>query len=380
MSHSEIGDMRVVRARGSSALASPADALRAALSALVGDLVRQGAAPHDIARITFHAPNPEAWHMARREIDLAWREVLGGLRKPVFYRTAPGDLVLEAEADVAPARSAPPLWRGMNAPELARQYSPRQQVADMQDVFARWNEDGARFRSHCGGLDIAYGRSRDETLDFYPAARRDAPLWVFLHGGYWQACTKDQHGQFAEGMLAHGFAVANLDYGLAPETSLAEIVLQIRHGLQFLVKEADRLGFDPCRIHLAGHSAGAQLAAMAASDSAGPAIASALLLSGVFDLSPLAHMPMGRMIGLAAEKDVRALSPLFKAVPAARIGLALGALESDEFKRQSAEMATAWGAAAPLLVDNCNHFNLLEGLRTQGPLLDLALHTAVSSG
>jgi acetyl esterase/lipase len=42
-------------------------------------------------------------------------------------------------------------------------------------------------------------------------------------------------------------------------------------------------------MHLAGHSAGAHLAAAAAADPHGPAIASVLLLSGGFDLDPLFH-------------------------------------------------------------------------------------------
>jgi arylformamidase len=176
-------------------------------------------------------------------------------------------------------------------------------------------------------------------------------------------------------MLRRGFAVANLDYSLAPEATLAEIVLQIRHALQFLVGQAGALGFNPSRIHLAGHSAGAHLAAMAAADPHGPRISSALLLSGVFDLEPLFHLPMGASLGLDAG-NWRLLSPLFRQKPAARIGLALGALETEEFRRQSAEMAARWEAAPPLIVEGRHHFSLLDDLREEGPLLDLALRTA----
>jgi len=55
---------------------------------------------------------------------------------------------------------------------------------------------------------------------------------------------------------------------------------------------------------------------------------------------------------------------------------AIGALETDKFKRQSAEMAAAWGAEAPLHIENCHHFSMLEELRRPGSLLDLALRTA----
>jgi arylformamidase len=367
MSHSEI------TVRAASVIGHPADALRDALFTIAGALAKQGATPGDILRLRIKAPAPQAFQRARRDIDLAWRDAFGGLMRPVFHEAAPGDLVIEADAHVPAPRETPPVWRGMTMREIAAAYSPRAQ-ADMREVFGQWNADGAQFRAGQGGLDIAYGPQRDATFDFYPAARRDAPLWVFLHGGYWQACSKDQHGQFAQGMLAHGFAVANLDYSLAPQTPLSEIILQIRHALQFLVAQAPSLGFDASRIHLAGHSAGAHLAAMAASDPHGPRIASALLLSGVFDLEPLRHLPMGAMLGLDAQ-CVPALSPLLRPRPEARIGLALGALETDEFKRQSAEMAARWGAPAPLVVPGRHHFSLLEDLRAQSPLLDLALHT-----
>lgn len=373
MSHSEVSSE--ITERASSSQEDPAAALRECLFALAGALAKQGATPADILRLRITSPAPQAFQLSRREIDLAWRDAFGGLRRPVFHHLAPGALVVEADAHVPAPRAHQPVWHGMTMPELARAYSPRQQ-ADMREVFATWNADGARFRAGQGGLDIAYGRARDAMFDFYPAQRRDAPLWVFMHGGYWQACTKDQHGQFGEGMLRAGFAVANLDYSLAPETPLSEIVLQIRNALQFLAGQAEALGFDPARIHLAGHSAGAHLAAMAASDPHGPEIQSALLLSGVFDLEPLFHLPMGRILGLDAV-NWRPLSPLFREAPKVRIGLAVGDLETDEFKRQSTEMAARWGAPDPLYCAGRHHFSLLEDLRSEGPLLKLALRTAI---
>lgn len=374
LSNMSQSDMRFITARASSSQLAPSDALREALSSVVAECAQQGAAPADILRLRITAPEPQAFHLSRREMDLAWREVFGGLRRPIFYHQ--GAFAVEADGTVAPQRTPAPIWNGMTMPELMRAYAPRLQVPDMQAVFRQWNADGAAARQSAGGLDLHYGRGRDEMFDLYPAARRDAPLWVFLHGGYWQACTKDQHGQFAEGLRAHGFSVAMLDYPLCPETSLREIVLTIRHALQVLRDQATAFGFDASRIHLAGHSAGAHLAAAAAADPHGPEIASVLLLSGVFDLDPLFHLPMGRIIGLSDRAEARALSPLFCPQPKTRVGVALGALETDEFKRQSAEMAAAWGADAPLHIKNCHHFNLLEELRRPGPLLDLALRTA----
>jgi GNAT superfamily N-acetyltransferase len=113
---------------------------------------------------------------------------------------------------------------------------------------------------------------------------------------------------------------------------------------------------------------------MAASDPDGPPVRSALLLSGLFQLEPLTHLPVGRLLGLTPE-NVAALSPLRRAPrPGVRVGVAVGALESEEFKRQSAELANAWSAAS-LTIAGANHFDLLEGL-ISGALLDFARVTA----
>ena len=145
--------------------------------------------------------------------------------------------------------------------------------------------------------------------------------------------------------------------------------------LNFLVREADALGLDPAQLHLSGHSAGGHLAAMALCDPAAPPVASALLLSGLYDLEPLGHLPIGRLLGLDdGERAVR-LSPLARARPIdTRLAFAVGEGESEAFKRQSARLATTWQAPEPLICPG-HHFSMLEGLNG-GALLDLALRTA----
>ena len=136
--------------------------------------------------------------------------------------------------------------------------------------------------------------------------------------------------------------------------------------------EADALGVDAARLHVAGHSAGGHLAAYMAADPLAPPLASAHILSGVVDLEALFHIPMGRVLGLHNIEEARALSPIHRRPRAGtRIAVAVGGDESDEFKRQSAEIAGAWGAPAPLVVAGANHFSLLDDL-IDGKLLTQA--------
>lgn len=352
------------------------EALRAALAQALGKLVAAGAAPAHLTGFVWSGPDPSALHPARAEIDAAWRESFGGFRPSVRLEFAPGDSVRVRASARRPAVPPPlgPLFRGYDFGELARQMSPRNQVADMGAVFAKWSREGAAARARHRGLDIAYGPAREQTLDLYrPIGVARPPVWAFIHGGYWQASTKEQHAQFCEGMLAAGFAVANIEYGLAPETPLARIVEQCRAALCFLAREANNLSVDASRLHVAGHSVGGHLAAMMACDPHAPPLRSAHLLSGVLDLEPLLHLPMGRILGVASMHDVERLSPVrMKPRAGVRVAVAVGGLESDEFKRQSAECARLWGAPAPLIVEGANHFDLLDGLNG-GALLTQAL-------
>lgn len=355
------------RAQGAGVLA-----LSAALSRAMGALAARGAAPAHLTSLHWSGPDPAALHPTRREVDRAWREICAGFRPKVRVEFAGGDeVIVRAHASVpGVAPSIEPVFRGYNASELSRQMSPRGQVPDMGAVFAQWTRDGEAARSQHRALDIAYGPHRDETLDLYrPEGLARPPVWVFIHGGYWQASTKDQHAQFCSGMLDAGFAVANIDYPLAPETPLREIVAHVRAALHFITREADAMGVDAVHMHIAGHSAGGHLAAYMAADPLAPPLASAHILSGVVDLEALFPIPMGRVLGLRSLEEARALSPIhLRPRAGTRIAVAVGGAESDEFRRQSIEIAQAWGALAPLVVAGANHFSLLDGL-VDGELL-----------
>ncbi len=360
------------RAQGSDAVYVLGEALNECLR----NLVAAGAGPHHLTSMTWECGAPQELHPGRRVVDLAWREVFAGFRPPLSVRYGKDDEVtVRASARVPNAPPPPtPVFRNYSVMELARQMSPRNQVPDMLGVFRQWTMDGAHARQRHRGLDIAYGAHRDCMLDLYrPESATRPPVFVFIHGGYWQAATKDQHAQVCAGMLRNGYAVANIDYPLAPETPLSRIVEHVRDALKFLVREQENLAINAAEMHVSGHSAGGHLAAMMASDPLAPPLRSAILLSGIFDVAALAPIPMGPVLGLKDAATVEALSPI-RRMPRSdtRIAVSLGGLESDEFKRQSAEIAEKWGAAAPLHLEGAHHFNLIDGL-TGGPLLDLAL-------
>lgn len=356
----------------------PVEALRDALSDILAGLIAAGCGPHHLREMIWETDRPEDFHLSRHTVELAYREVFAGFHPPI--RLEPGsEAGLTIRARHAAAQPLPEtLVDGYSLRELGRQYSPRLQ-ADMKALFRQWSRDGEAFRARHGGIDLAYGPGRFETLDLYrPAGATRAPIFVFIHGGYWQASDKAQHAQFAQGLLDAGYAVAMPNYGLAPDTPLEASIAQSVAALNFLVREADALGLDPACLHISGHSAGGHLAAMALCAADAPPVISALLLSGLYHLSPLGHLPLGRLLGLDDALRATRLSPIAQPRPqTTRVAFAVGEGESDAFKAQSAALSATWQAPAPLICPG-HHFSMLEGLNG-GALLDLALRTAEGS-
>lgn len=358
-----------------SAEADPVEALRDTLGDILAGLIAAGCGPHHLRGMIWETDRPEAFHLSRHTIELAWREVFAGFRPPIRLQPRKEAGLTIRTRHVAAQPLPDTLVDGYTLRELGRQYSPRLQ-ADMKALFRQWSRDGEAFRARHGGVDLAYGPGRFETLDLYrPTGATSAPIFVFIHGGYWQASDKVQHAQFAQGLLEAGYAVAMPNYGLAPDTPLEASIAQSVAALNFLVREADVLGLNANSLHVSGHSAGGHLAAMALCAPDAPPIASALLLSGLYHLNPLGRLPLGRLLGLDDAARATRLSPIAQPRPrTTRIAFAVGEGESDAFKAQSAALAATWQVPAPLTCPG-HHFSMLEGLNGSA-LLDLALRTA----
>lgn len=117
-----------------------------------------------------------------------------------------------------------------------------------------------------GTTQIAFGADPLQRLDFTPATSRRAPLFIFIHGGAWSFGDKRMAGPMAAHFHSLGYAFASLDYRLVPAADPAQQAEDVAAAIAELVRNADRLGFDPDRIILGGHSAGAHLAALVGTD------------------------------------------------------------------------------------------------------------------
>lgn len=130
-----------------------------------------------------------------------------------------------------------------------------------------------RAAARAGGLpagwrEAAYGSDPRHKLDWArPAATNGkAPLLLFVHGGGWSIGDKRMGaGQKGAHFLGQGWAFASTNYRLVPQARVEDQAADVAAAIAFLRRQP---GIDPDRIVVMGHSAGAHLAALVATDPA----------------------------------------------------------------------------------------------------------------
>jgi acetyl esterase/lipase len=98
--------------------------------------------------------------------------------------------------------------------------------------------------------------------DFYGTDQDDAPVVVYIHGGglIWGS-REDISEEMIQLYTQNGFAVFSIDYRLAPESKLADILEDVQDALFWLeVEGVKQFSIDPKRISVVGGSAGGFLA------------------------------------------------------------------------------------------------------------------------
>lgn len=258
--------------------------------------------------------------------------------------------------------------------QIDAQYNPALHLADPSAPGAHYvaRSGLARQTLRCV-LDVPYGPTRAETLDIFPADAPNAPVFVFLHGGYWRAFSSKEFSCVALGLQPLGITTVVVNYALCPAVSLDEITRQARAALAWTHRHIAAYGGDPARVALGGHSAGAHLTAMClqtrwVEDYGLPPdpVAAALLVSGIYDIAPLRYSYLQPMIQLD-DGIIRRNSPLYGVRPCQTpIWVNWGSEESLEFARQASSFLAAWQAAGNAgelsALPDADHFRAIHGL------------------
>ncbi len=108
---------------------------------------------------------------------------------------------------------------------------------------------------------------KDLRFDVYsPTARNEnnGAAIVVVHGGSWQAGTRDDFPQWNEWLARNGFTVFDIDYRIAPQPNYLTATADVKCAVRFVKNHAAEYEIVPDRIAVFGRSAGAHLALLAA--------------------------------------------------------------------------------------------------------------------
>ena len=264
---------------------------------------------------------------------------------------------------------------------LNEQYSPSRTAHDFNGSIESYKAGTDAARAAITGKRhrvLAYGAPLSNRIEcFLPrtegapgAARRGAPIFAFLHGGWWQDLSIDYAAAPAVALTEAGAIYASIGYTLTPAVQLREIVAEVSAALTTIAANATGMGGDPRRIVLAGHSAGAHLAATQLTALAPEAprytAAGLLLIGGAYDLGPIAESYVNEKVRMS-EADATALSPALLAplhdVP---VKIRVGEEEPEEFHRNAALLLERWtpslSAIDSTTLSGRDHFDALDEL------------------
>ena len=275
-----------------------------------------------------------------------------------------------------------------NAQWHDRMYNNRALVPDFADHFAHWQKASVEARAQLKSkLDVRYGDGPGETLDIFPAQDANAPVVIFIHGGYWRSLDKSDHSFVAPALRDMGACVVVVNYALCPGTpeqpvTIPDIALQMAKATAWVWRHIAEHGGDRSRISAIGHSAGGHLAAMllgcdwkkVGRDLPAGLVRKAMSISGLFDLEPIRKTPFVQADLRLTPAHVRMASPAKWQRPRQGVLYTVaGGDESPEFLRHNHLIHQAWGPkTVPVCedLDGLNHFNIVIDLTRPGTRLN----------
>jgi len=156
---------------------------------------------------------------------------------------------------------------------LAEFPGPLEEVEAEDSQGMRWSQLIAPFPprhpevERTRGITFASAGGKPLKLDVYRhhTKPRRRPVILYVHGGAWVISNRDEQGlPLMHEMVSRGWVGVNADYRLSPRATFPDHLVDIKRAIAWTREHAEEMGADPSFIAIAGGSAGAHLAALAA--------------------------------------------------------------------------------------------------------------------
>ncbi|MCH9609031.1 MAG: putative N-octanoylanthranilate hydrolase AqdA1 [Chlamydiales bacterium] len=231
--------------------------------------------------------------------------------------------------------------------------------------------------------DISYGQESIQKLDIYaPLDGINVPVLIDVHGGGWTHGSKMPRALQAKAILSKGIIWIPIDYGLAPDYSIDQMIDHVRCAMSWVYQNIKTYGGNPDQLFVFGNSSGAHLAATALMPG-WPAryklpddvIKGACFTSGIYDLKDHVryNIPPQELLCMTQE-EAKSVSPLSNLpTEPLPVVMAYGENELENFIVQSQKYANALqerNCPVTLIeVPMAHHFDMINALSdSQGKL------------
>ena len=231
--------------------------------------------------------------------------------------------------------------------------------------------------------DVPYGPHPRQRLDIYrPGTAAPAGGWpvaVFFYGGSWNRGERADYHFVGAALASRGVLTLVADYRLYPEVRFPDFLSDCAQALAYGLNEAARLGGNPKRVFVVGHSAGAYNAAMLAAQQHRPdELAGWVGLAGPYDFLPIKNPDVKPVFN---HPDYPPGTQPIAFAGGSALPVFLGAAATDELidpQRNtvglSARLRAAGTEVTMRLYERVNHMTLVAAfaapLRWLAPLLD----------
>ena len=179
-------------------------------------------------------------------------------------------------------------------------------LAGCQQVYFRGLNLGAG-----EGASVVFDAERGLELDVYrpvgPVPAAGAPVVVFFYGGSWTSGKREYYRFVGDALAQRGVLVLIPDHRKSPAHRVAAFMADGAAAVAWARANARSYGGDTERVFLMGHSAGAQIAALLATDARYLAVhqlrptqlAGVIGLAGPYDFLPLTDPKVKQALGPA---------------------------------------------------------------------------------